>query len=172
MVMAMGGLDTGALLNVVPDSRTEYAIPSDVAELVVLQRCCWVQEAIANDTFDVPALHETAGEVADWVAEWTTLVVRRRGRLIAAVRGRRDGTSWQVGRLMVVPDLTGGGVGSALLRLIEEQAPADIDRFVLFTGGRSRRNVRTYERAGYELSASTPHVPGHITGAVFMVKSA
>ena len=28
--------------------------PSDVAELLVLQRCCWVQEAIANDSLAVP----------------------------------------------------------------------------------------------------------------------
>jgi GNAT superfamily N-acetyltransferase len=157
---------------VLPDSRTELAQPSDVAELVVLQRCCWVQEAIANDTLVVPALHETAGEVADWVAEWTTLVVRQHGRLVGAVRGRQEGMSWQVGRLMVVPDLAGRGVGSALLRIIEEQAPEDVDHFILFTGCRSRRNIRTYERAGYEVTTSAEHVPGHIAGAVFMVKPA
>jgi hypothetical protein len=44
-------------------ARLARATPGDAAELMVLQRCCWVDEAIANDTFDVPALRETVDEV-------------------------------------------------------------------------------------------------------------
>lgn len=29
-------------------------VESDLAELVVLQRCCWVQEAILNKTLNIP----------------------------------------------------------------------------------------------------------------------
>lgn len=161
--------DAAALRGVLADSVSSRFDQSDLAELVVLQRCCWVQEAIANDTLAVPALHETADEVEAWATSWTTLVVRRRTRLVAAVRGRAEGSDWQVGRLMVAPDLAGRGVGAALLDLIEQAAPQEIRRYVLFTGGRSERNLRFYRRAGYELS-QTPAAPGHIAGAVFMIK--
>lgn len=143
------------------------------SELVVLQRCCWVQEAILNETLDVPALHESAHEVLAWATSWNTLVVRRRERLIAAVRAREVGSEWEIGRLMVAPDLAGRGLGSELLRVAESMAPEAITQFVLFTGGRSARNIRTYERAGYRLVAPRNVInPGHIAGAVVMSKPA
>ncbi|MDA3648657.1 GNAT family N-acetyltransferase [Saccharopolyspora indica] len=160
-----------ALTQVLPGAVTRLFTPEDLAELVVLQRCCWVSEAVLNNTLDVPALHETHDEVLAWTQSWTTLVVRREGRLVAAVRGRLNGQDWEIGRLMVAPDLAGNGIGSALLALIEAQAPTSVRRFSLFTGAASQRNIRTYQRAGYQL-AEAPHVPGHIAGAVFMTKPA
>ncbi len=91
----------------------------DLAELVVLQRCCWVQEALANETLDIPALHESHDQVLAWAQSWHTLIVRANGRLVAAVRGRAEDHRWHVGRLMVAPDLAGRGIGAALLRLCE-----------------------------------------------------
>lgn len=118
----------------------------------------------------MPALHETSAEVEAWATTWTTLIVRQRGRLVAAVRGRREGLDWQVGRLMVAPDLAGRGIGSALLGLIEQAAPEETERFILFTGGKSTRNIRFYQRSGYHL-APAPDVAGHIAGAVYMIKN-
>src|SRR6516162_2636176 len=83
----------------------------DAAELLVLQRCCWVAEAIANDTLDIPALHETLDDVRQWLGEWTTWCVHRSGRLIGAVRAHREGRAWEIGRLMVAPDVEGHGLG-------------------------------------------------------------
>lgn len=166
-------IDPDALLGTLSDSHLALYEPEDAAELVVLQRCCWVQEALANQTLDIPALHESQAEVEAWAASWVTVVLRRRGRLVGAVRGRQEGTHWHVGRLMVAPDLAGRGLGTALLRLIESCAPADVTEFVLFTGARSLRNHRTYERAGYRLASSAVPgaVPGHIAGAVVMTRS-
>jgi GNAT superfamily N-acetyltransferase len=139
-----------ALDDALPGSEVRRFEPADLAELVVLQRCCWVQEAIANDMLTIPALHETHDEVLRWATTWTTFVVRLDGRLVGAVRGIRDGATWEIGRLMVAPDLAGRGIGAALLRLIEAAAPDDTDEFTLFTGAKSERNLRFYERAGYQ----------------------
>lgn len=159
-----------ALSAVLPNATVAAFADDDLAELVVLQRCCWVQEALINDTLDHPALRETHDEVLAWTKTWTTLVVRRRARLVAAVRGRTEGASWEIGRLMVAPDLAGRGIGSHLLRLIEGCAPAHTEQLVLFTGARSERNIRMYQNAGYRLSAA-PAAAGHINGAVYLVKS-
>ncbi len=164
-----------ALTTVLPNSRLAPFAEDDLAELVVLQRCCWVQEMLLNDTTDIPALRETHEQVQTWAQAWTTLVVRRHRRLVAAVRGRVEAeqTRWQVGRLMVAPDLTGRGLGSALLKVIEAEAPASTREFVLFTGRRSQANIRLYERGGYRLAPlPDPMPPGHIGDAVYLVKPA
>ncbi|RDI65074.1 GNAT family N-acetyltransferase [Nocardia pseudobrasiliensis] len=140
----------------------------DLAELVVLQRCCWVPEAIINETLDIASLHETHDEVLAWATTCTTLVMREHGRLVGAVRGGVEGdTDWHIGRLMVAPDRAGHGLGKHLLGLIEDLAPPHIERFVLFTGARSERNIRMYQRAGYRL---VPTEPGHANGTVHFAK--
>lgn len=143
---------------------------ADAAELLVLQRCCWVSEAIANDTLDIPPLHETLDDVRAWIGSWTVLTMRDGPRLVAAVRGRLVGETWEVGRLMVAPDLAGHGIGRRLLTQIERLAPDGATTFELFTGARSTRNIDLYERAGYRVVDSSAVPPGHITGAVVLRK--
>ncbi|BCJ39198.1 hypothetical protein Athai_67010 [Actinocatenispora thailandica] len=134
------------------------ATARDVPELLVLQRCCWVDEAIANDTLDIAALHETLADVRAGLNRWHTWCLRHDGRLIGAVRARRDGASWHLGRLMVAPDQRRSGLGRALLRHAEAQAPPGIDTFVLETGRRSTDNIRFYRSCGYRLAGSAgPH---------------
>ena len=143
-------MSTGPL-DVVPieGAILRRASPVDAPELLVLQRCCWVDEAIANDTLDIGALHETLDDVRAWLDDWTTWCVRSAGRLVGAVRARQEGSSWEIGRLMVAPDLAGRGLGGWLLRLAEAQAPADVESITVFTGSRSARNIAMYERAGF-----------------------
>ncbi|MFG1793014.1 GNAT family N-acetyltransferase [Nocardia sp. NPDC049149] len=164
-------LPSDALSNVLADATLSAFRPDDLAELVVLQRCCWVPEAVLNNMLDLPALRETHDEVLAWATASTTLVVRQRGRLVAAVRGQIHDTDWLIGRLMVAPDLAGRGLGSQLLRLIESLAPPQIAQFVLFTGANSARNIRMYQNAGYRLLPTPdPLSPNHISGVVHMAK--
>lgn len=132
-----------------PASSITVADASAAPELLVLQRCCWVQEAVANDTLDIPPLHETQAQVRAWFDEWTVLTVRDGPRLIGAVRGRLVGDTWEVGRLMVAPDRSGHGMGSRLLAEAEAIAPDAATVVELFTGARSDRNLAIYRRAGF-----------------------
>ncbi len=125
------------------------ATGADAAEILVLQRCCWVAEALANDTLEIPALHESLQDVRDWLDSWSVWCVRMNGRLVGAVRAHRAGTSWEIGRLMVAPDLAGRGLGRQLLAHAEAVAPPDVATIELFTGAHSERNISIYERAGF-----------------------
>jgi tRNA (guanine37-N1)-methyltransferase len=127
------------------------AVPADAGELWTLQRACWVSEARDNETWDIPPLVETLADVQRWLATFQTHVVRVEGRLIAAVRGRLDGNRYRIGRLMVAPDLQGRGLGRWLLELAESTAPDAAVEFELFTGARSRDNLRRYRKAGYRV---------------------
>ena len=134
----------------------------DPAEMLILQRCCWVQEAFANDTLDLAPLRETLADIQAWCQTWQVWCVRRDGRLVAAVRARAQGATWHIGRLMVAPDQAGQGIGSWLLAYAEQKAPAGTSRVELLTGHRSRRNIALYQRAGYTLApAADGEVPAH-----------
>jgi tRNA (guanine37-N1)-methyltransferase len=125
--------------------------PADAGELLTLQRACWVQEQQVNPGVQIDALTEDLDDVRAWIREGVVLVARREGRLVGAVRGRLHDHTWDVGRLMVAPDLQGQGLGRALLAAIEAVAPPEATGFELFTGAGSLRNQRTYKRAGYSL---------------------
>jgi GNAT superfamily N-acetyltransferase len=147
-----------------PGVTTVTPIPAtaaDAPEVLVLQRACWVSEAIINNDLSIPPLHESLDVVRGWMPNaW---VLRDQGRLVGAVRGFVDGDTWQIGRLMVAPDRQGEGLGGLLLRHIEAQAPAEASWLVLFTGAASERNLGQYRRAGYVDFDSAP-------GLVFLRK--
>lgn len=132
-----------------PGSYARRLTPDDAAEVTVLQRCCWVDEAVVNDTLAIAALHESLEEVREWLASWHTTGVWLDGRLLGMVRSRAVDTDWHIGRLAVAPDLRGRGLGRWLLRTAEAAAGPDVRRAVLFTGAKSLRNIDLYQSEGY-----------------------
>ena len=75
-------LHASAALRVRRRWRSPSPQPSDAGELTTLQRACWVSEARANDTHDIPPLVESVDEVAQGLRDWQTWVVREGGRLV------------------------------------------------------------------------------------------
>ncbi|HWO52634.1 MAG TPA: GNAT family N-acetyltransferase, partial [Ornithinibacter sp.] len=133
---------------------------------------CWVREGLGSlGRWVVPPLVEELPDVVAGLGEWTTYAVRVRssdgspGRLVASVRGRVrpvDATCWEVGRLMVAPDLQGRGLGRELLALAESLAPSSATGFWLTTGVLEEGNQRFYKRSGYRLVAGEPTYPGAV----------
>jgi NAD(P)H-dependent FMN reductase/ribosomal protein S18 acetylase RimI-like enzyme len=163
----MRDLDSSTRPGPLPGSYLSSLSPDDAPEAAVLQRCCWVDEAVANGTLAVPALHESVDDVKAWLATWETTGLWRDGRLLGMVRARRLGTDWQVGRLATVPDLRGQGLGSRLLRTAEVAADPACRRIVLTTGASSYSNIGLYQRQGYRIDPST----GSSAGTVTLVKN-
>ena len=143
------------------------ATPGDVPELNLLYKACWVQEAVLNDTLDIPALFESVEDVRASLDTTQTWVARKAGRLVGAVRTSRHGDDWFIGRLCVVPDLRGRGLGRRLLELAESTAPDGIRTMSLDTGARSSDNLRMYKKAGYRVLPDAADVP---TAAVRLSK--
>jgi tRNA (guanine37-N1)-methyltransferase len=136
--------------DIVPATR------GDAGEILTLQRACWVSEAIDSDSLEIPALHEDLDTVVAELDRWRTWVVRSAGRLVGSVRGRLaegpdGGAVWDIGRLMVAPDLQGRGLGRVLLEHIQAVAPAEATAYWLFTGAKAARNQRIYKKAGFRL---------------------
>jgi len=138
------------------------AVPADAGEILTLQRACWMQEQQANPEAWVPALHESLDDVRRWLPDWSVLTMRRADRLVGGARARLEADVWDVGRLMVAPDLQSQGLGRVLLEAIEAAAPAEATSYALFTGAGSTDNLRFYKRAGYRLRGEDPDVPGAV----------
>jgi NAD(P)H-dependent FMN reductase/GNAT superfamily N-acetyltransferase len=155
-------LRAGSTPGALPGSYARLLTPDDAAEVTVLQRCCWVEEAVVNDTIAIPALHESPDDVREWLADWHTIGLWLDGRLLGMVRVRGAGTDWDVGRLAVVPDMRGRGLGRWLLRAGEAAAGPQFRRAVLFTGAKSARNIDLYRSEGYEV-APLPSPEGAIS---------
>ena len=144
----------------VAGSHARRLTPADAPDVIVLQRCCWVDEALANQSLDIPALHEDLDAVRDWLGQWTALGLWRDGKLLGMVRARRDGEAWNIGRLAVAPHMRGSGIGRWLLKQVEDRAEPACALATLETGARSAQNIRLYLNEGY-----TP-VPGTEGGSV------
>ncbi|WP_245750262.1 GNAT family N-acetyltransferase [Nocardioides terrae] len=96
------------------------------------------------------------------LGKWDHYVVRVAGRLVGAVRGRLEGDAWDIGRLMVAPDLQGRGLGRVLLDHIQAVAPPAATSYVLFTGRASAANQRMYKKAGFRLRPELEAPPGAV----------
>ncbi|WP_139981979.1 tRNA (guanosine(37)-N1)-methyltransferase TrmD [Nocardioides litoris] len=127
------------------------ATRADAAEVLTLQLACWVREALVNGDLTIPPLHEDLDDVLASIATWDTYVVRVAGRLVGSVRGRLDGSEWDIGRLMVAPDQRGRGLGRALLEHAQAVAPAEASAYRLLTGKHSVDNLRMYKKAGFRV---------------------
>ncbi len=129
------------------DVQLRAMTPGDSDAVVSVQWAAFAEEARLYGDATLPPQVETAADVVADLAGSVGVVALVDGRLVGSVRIRVDGRTLHIGRMAVVPDLQGRGIGAALLAAAEAVAPAD--EALLFTGHLSARNLRLYERAGY-----------------------
>jgi ribosomal protein S18 acetylase RimI-like enzyme len=125
-------------------------------ELLTLQRAAYLSEARAHGDFDLPPLVQTLDEVRAELADpdVVALGVTESGRILGSVRLRRVGAAVELGRLAVVPDRQGEGIGTCLLLHAETVFPGARE-IRLFTGEHSLADIRLYERCGYAETGRT-----------------
>lgn len=144
------------------------ASPEDAAAILELQKLAYQSEARIYDDVSIPPLTQTLEELRSDFSSAVFLKAEVEGRIIGSVKGHQVGDTCYIERLIVHPDCQGQGVGTALMREIEshfEQA----QRFELFTGHKSERNIHLYERLGYKVFKSEEINPN--LSFVFMEKS-
>lgn len=128
----------------------------DAAHILGLQRAAYRLEAVRYDDHGLPPLTQTLDALLAEFVTHTILVARRStgiaagpaDPIVGSIRARVDAGTAHIGRLAVTPGLHGRGIGRRLLWGIE-RAVAPVERYELFTGHRSDRNLRMYARAGY-----------------------
>lgn len=122
---------------------------SDLKSVLELQILAYQSEAELLNNYKIPPLLET---LADLELEFDSGIVLKmeeeNGKIIGSVRGYEERGTFFIGKLMVHPDYRGRGLGTELLRRVEELIPAK--RLELFTSDKSVKNIQLYERVGYQ----------------------
>lgn len=121
-------------------------------ELLTVRRAAFVTEAQLYGNPHLPALTQSLEElVADMQREDVVTIGAWIGtRLVGSIRVEFEGKRATLGRLAVVPDLQGRGIGSRLLMEVLQYLPEETSEVWVFTAEDSRANISLYEKEGYE----------------------
>jgi GNAT superfamily N-acetyltransferase len=139
----------------------------DAGEVLTLQRAAYVTEAQAHADVNLPPLRQSLTDLRAELDDRHVLALGCRdeqGRLVAAVRARVTGPGGavaEIGRLAVVPDRQGQGLGTGLLAAVEDRLPSSVTELRLFTGENSPENLRLYARCGYTETTRQPTSAGY-----------
>lgn len=120
----------------------------DATPLLDLQKRCFLSESALYGNIPIAPLTQSLASMQQDLLQHTVFCLWHEGQLIGSVRGRTEGQTCHVGRLMVHPEHQGQGLGKTLLLDIEKHFP-EVLRFELFTGEKSASNIRLYQKLGY-----------------------
>jgi GNAT superfamily N-acetyltransferase len=134
------------------------ATAEDAAEILALQRLAYESEARLYNDWSIPPLVQTLESLISDIKVATVLKATEGAAIIGSVRASLDGDVGLIGRLMVDPARQGRGIGTALLRAIEDMFP-QVAAFELFTGSHSEGNIRLYVRCGYAVTGARQASP-------------
>ncbi len=116
---------------------------------MAIQKLAYTQEAKLYDDYQIPPLVETLEDLKNKLTSYLFLKATTNEKIIGTVRVHKEGNTCYVGRLAVHPDFQNRGVATKLLLEVERIFSA-CGRFELFTGDRSVKNIRLYEKLGYK----------------------
>lgn len=146
-----------------------HAAPEDAPAILELQKLAYQSEARLYDDWNIPPLTQTLDELIDDFTTKICLKAQVGGKIIGSVKGYLAGETCLIERLIVHPNFQGQGIGTKLMAQIEScfdslserlllrqrlRQRQRVRRFELFTGHKSDRNIRLYERLGYQLFKS------------------
>lgn len=124
------------------------ACQQDLPEILAVQREAFEAEAQLVNDWNIPPLTQTLDELTnDWRKGIMLKAVNEDEIIVGTVRGHNAPDGFYIGRLAVLPQWQGRGMGTALLEAII--AIAEACRLVLFTSTKSERNLRLYEKFGF-----------------------
>jgi len=123
---------------------------SDAEAILALQKLAYRSEAEIYNDFQIPPLTQTLAELREDFKKQVFLKAVADARVVGSVRMfEKHGTAF-IGRLIVHPDFQNRGLGTALMWRIESEFKSS-QRFELFTGHKSEKNIRFYHRLGYSM---------------------
>ncbi len=127
-------------------SRADQA---DATAILELQKLAYRSEAVLCNDFSIQPLVQTLKELLLEFESKTVIKATEGNRIIGSVRVCTQNGAGYVGKLIVHPDKQGKGIGNRLLEEAEV-ACGGVEYWELFTGTKSERNLRLYQKHGYK----------------------
>ncbi len=127
----------------------------DAERILHLQMHAYLSQAEIYNDYSIPPLIQTLGEIKQEFSQQVFLNAIEEGKIVGSVRAYFEKETAYIGRLMVKPDSQNNGIGTRLMQAIEGHFRM-ADRYELFTGHRSARNLYLYRKLGYREFKRTP----------------
>jgi N-acetylglutamate synthase-like GNAT family acetyltransferase len=126
----------------------ERATKEDAAEILKLQKEGFMFEAKLYNDYSIPPLHQTIESVLEEMEAGVVLKAVLDNKIIGTVRANSDGKTCLIAKLVVNNAYQNQGLAQSLMKAIENEFP-QVERFELFTGFRSEKNLYLYKKLGY-----------------------
>jgi ribosomal protein S18 acetylase RimI-like enzyme len=140
----------GKVRNVKSDISVAAADTADAREILDLQKLAYQSEAAIYNDYSLPPLTQSLEQMSEEFQRQVVFKAVLGERVVGSVRGSlREGTC-HIGRLIVHPEFQNQGIGTSLMKRIEQHF-CNAERYELFTGEKSERNLYLYGKLGYRI---------------------
>lgn len=130
--------------------KISRAVLEDAKTILQLQKRAYLSEAKIYNDYGIPPLTQTLEEINQDFLQQVFLKAVEDGDIIGSVRAYLEKGTVFIGRLIVEPEYQNQGIGTMLIQSIEKYftttAIAAADRYELFTGHKSFRNLYLYQK--------------------------
>jgi ribosomal protein S18 acetylase RimI-like enzyme len=127
----------------------------DAEVILDIQKTAYQSEAELHNDFNIPPLTQTLKEIREDFDRQLFLKAVIRGEIVGSVRAYEEEGTCFIGRLIVRPEYQDRGIGTMLMGEIENRF-SHAERFELFTGHRSEKDLYLYNKLGYEVFKEEP----------------
>ena len=152
---------------ITPEINITRAGATDAQEILQLQRLAYLSEAEIYGDYEIAPLRQTLDEMKADIESQVVLKASADGWIIGSVRGVQKGGCANIGRLIVHPEHQNRGLGRCLMEALEAWFPL-AERYELFTGEHSHKNLHLYHKLGYRITRH--QAAGEKVTLVFMEK--
>jgi GNAT superfamily N-acetyltransferase len=130
--------------------KVQRALVEDAETILQLQKRAYCNEAEIYNDYNIPPLLQTLDEIKEGFMHHHVFLkaIEENGTIIGSVRSSLEKETACIGRLIVQPECQNKGIGTILMRSIEQYF-VSTKRYELFTGHMSLRNLYLYRKLGY-----------------------
>ncbi|HOV14856.1 MAG TPA: GNAT family N-acetyltransferase, partial [Spirochaetota bacterium] len=134
----------------IEDLKIVPAKKENLSDILNLQILCYQSEAINCNDFDIPPLNYKIQDIENEFNDKIFFIASFNDKLIGSIRGYQKDETLFIEKIIVHPDFQNLGIGKLLIKTIEDYFK-DCKICELFTGSRSEKNLKLYNKLGYQI---------------------
>lgn len=129
------------------ETTIDIVSETELHEILALQKLAYISEAEIYNDFNLPPLVQTLEELEEEAKKSIVLKAVEHSCIVGSVRAFENNGTCYIGKLIVHPQYQNKGIGKKLIRAVENHIVSQ--RYELFTGHLSLKNLALYEKLGY-----------------------
>ena len=130
--------------------KIEAATEQDLDQILLLQKKAFYGQALIYHDFSLPPLTQTIDDLKKEFRQKAIYKVEQDDKIIASIRCYIEDNVLCIEKLIVDPDSQSKGIGTSIMLEIEDKYSHVVNRYALFTGDKSARNIHLYKKLGYK----------------------